>query len=812
MSTSRIDAENDGIGNSIKNVGTGTVPLIGNRQERYASKSYDDDKKKKKKNRENDQEKELLTDNDDNNDDDDHESTNDNNSNIKINSSGSRKRRHHYHHRKESNQKKHSRNTSNKKRRRHDAISRSSSSSSNVSSDSERSDSRSNNDSSTSDNDDSNDSDDDRKKRSKKEKANKKKSKKKLLKNSIKTDDIHHKKKTTIVPLSQQQQDYHRNDDHEERQVRRLQARAALIETKFGYTSEQNPFNDPNLMETFVWNKKKVTKKKKQEEVSVDVKGSSSNTPTIQVNDDTTTTTTGKKKTKDIVSFIQEIDKVRDRRQVREEQRMEMERIKDEESRMKEYEYYDQNQQKEELFHLQQNKIRSMIRLLQHREKPIDIFVKHILLFGGIINHTNTDTDTDNDTNSNTIITKYKEQYNVMDIAIETLEMDIDEPYTILRSLQLQELQELLTDINTFRTMERELTTTTNKNHDQNSHSLSDRNQVLIQYWDNMYTITMDEIKMIQTGGHNTGKHAKMIQDISNIFIDQSISDLRTMTNEIQQQIQQHTNNNNINPDSTYDVSYWTFVLEQIQVYIAKYELSELHTKMLVHQLERLEQKKQELVLLSNNHNTNNNNNNNNISDTTIPNDNVEQNDMINEPSSSIIPANVHMDMMGDLEEELGLTNEVSIPSSFSSPYHNSSNDERYRPRKPRYYNRVKSGYDWSKYNQTHYDKDNPPPKIVQGYKFNIFYPDLIDPTITPQFTLEPVTITTKNTVDGTITKQTSSEYCIIRFHAGPPYEDLAFQIVNREWNRSRKRGYKCTFERGVLSLYFNFTTHWYRK
>ena len=22
---------------------------------------------------------------------------------------------------------------------------------------------------------------------------------------------------------------------------------------------------------------------------------------------------------------------------------------------------------------------------------------------------------------------------------------------------------------------------------------------------------------------------------------------------------------------------------------------------------------------------------------------------------------------------------------------------------------------------------DNPPPKIVQGYKFNIFYPDLID-------------------------------------------------------------------------------------
>ncbi|KAI3874416.1 hypothetical protein MKW92_012170 [Papaver armeniacum] len=28
--------------------------------------------------------------------------------------------------------------------------------------------------------------------------------------------------------------------------------------------------------------------------------------------------------------------------------------------------------------------------------------------------------------------------------------------------------------------------------------------------------------------------------------------------------------------------------------------------------------------------------------------------------------------------------------------------------------------YWWNKYNQTHYDHDNPPPKIVQGYKFNI--------------------------------------------------------------------------------------------
>ncbi|XP_013789057.2 cactin-like [Limulus polyphemus] len=45
---------------------------------------------------------------------------------------------------------------------------------------------------------------------------------------------------------------------------------------------------------------------------------------------------------------------------------------------------------------------------------------------------------------------------------------------------------------------------------------------------------------------------------------------------------------------------------------------------------------------------------------------------------------------------------------------------DKYRPRKPRYFNRVHTGFEWNKYNQTHYDMDNPPPKIVQGYKFNV--------------------------------------------------------------------------------------------
>jgi hypothetical protein len=124
---------------------------------------------------------------------------------------------------------------------------------------------------------------------------------------------------------------------------------------------------------------------------------------------------------------------------------------------------------------------------------------------------------------------------------------------------------------------------------------------------------------------------------------------------------------------------------------------------------------------------------------------------------------------------------------------------DKYRPRKPRYFNRVHTGYEWNKYNQTHYDHDNPPPKVVQGYKFNVFYPDLIDKAKAPSFHVNP-------DPDG------NPELCVLRFHAGPPYEDIAFKVVNREWEYSHKKGYKCTFDRGILHLFFNFKRHRYRR
>jgi len=119
----------------------------------------------------------------------------------------------------------------------------------------------------------------------------------------------------------------------------------------------------------------------------------------------------------------------------------------------------------------------------------------------------------------------------------------------------------------------------------------------------------------------------------------------------------------------------------------------------------------------------------------------------------------------------------------------------KHQPRKPKYFNRVQMGYEWNKYNQTHYDQDNPPPKVVQGYKFNIFYPDLIDVSKAPTYKIQREGGRKRGE---SYARAGEEDTCLIRFVAGAPYEDIAFRIVDREWDYSAKyeRGFKSSFEK----------------
>lgn len=59
-------------------------------------------------------------------------------------------------------------------------------------------------------------------------------------------------------------------------------------------------------------------------------------------------------------------------------------------------------------------------------------------------------------------------------------------------------------------------------------------------------------------------------------------------------------------------------------------------------------------------------------------------------------------------------------------------------------------------------------------FKFNIFYPDLIDKSKAPTYKI--------------VKEPGNDETVLLHFSAGPPYEDIAFRIVNREWEFSHKR------------------------
>ncbi len=51
-----------------------------------------------------------------------------------------------------------------------------------------------------------------------------------------------------------------------------------------------------------------------------------------------------------------------------------------------------------------------------------------------------------------------------------------------------------------------------------------------------------------------------------------------------------------------------------------------------------------------------------------------------------------------DEEEELfNVEENITNPTTYNW-------EDKHRPRKPRYFNRVHTGYEWNKYNQTHYE------------------------------------------------------------------------------------------------------------
>lgn len=104
-------------------------------------------------------------------------------------------------------------------------------------------------------------------------------------------------------------------------------------------------------------------------------------------------------------------------------------------------------------------------------------------------------------------------------------------------------------------------------------------------------------------------------------------------------------------------------------------------------------------------------------------------------------------------------------------------------------------GYEWNKYNQIYYDYDYFFFKVVQGYKFNIFYFDFIDKIKVLIFKI----IWEYGCRKGEFLVFVGFEdICFICFIVGLFYEDIVFCIVDCEWDYSVKKecGFKSSFDK----------------
>ncbi|KAJ9555746.1 hypothetical protein OSB04_010360 [Centaurea solstitialis] len=562
-------------------------------------------------------------------------------------------------------------------------------------------------------------------------------------------------------------------------------AKKLKSQTVYGYANDSNPFGDSNLNEKFVWRKKierDVTQGAPLDMFSVKAE---------------------KKRQKERMAEIEKVKKRREERAIEKAQHEEEMALLARERARAEFQDWEK---KEEEFHFEQSKVRSGIRLREGRIKPIDILSKHL------------DPSDEND-------------------------IEIEEPYMVFKGLTVKEMEELHEDIK----MHLEMDTGTPTH---------------IQYWEALLVVcdwelaearkkdTLDRARVrgeqppVELVAEERGLHSSIEADVRNLLDGKSYVALEALQSQIESQMRSGT---------AKVVEYWEAVLKRLHIYKAKACLKEIHNKMLRKHLERLEpyatygdaerdKTVSPKVEEESDHAQAHEDDEVPLSPEPIPKDEP----MEEEEAGSFSPELLHGDdneeaidpeedrailerkriavveeqqrkiqeamasrppppednlemravkIMGAMDngdEVFGNSDEVNVDSQVYW-WH-----DKYRPRKPKYFNRVHTGYEWNKYNQTHYDHDNPPPKIVQGYKFNIFYPDLVDKIKAPIYTIDK---------DGD-----SAETCIIRFHAGPPYEDIAFRIVNKEWEYSHKKGFKCTFERGILHVYFNFKRHRYRR
>lgn len=555
-----------------------------------------------------------------------------------------------------------------------------------------------------------------------------------------------------------------------------------------GYTNTDNPFGDSKLLDTFVWHKKLDQQGLKNLSVIEKKKIMHRKQDTNKV----------------------ELAKVKQQRLEREHERQQRDEEMELIQREKEADHFKVWEDQEDKFHLEQAKLRSRIRIKDGRAKPIDL------------------------------LAKYASSAENMD---DLSGIEMQEPYTYLNGLTIFDLEDLLADIKIYMELEQ------GKNAD---------------FWRDMTVITEEELQKLKriaakeqeqgTSGmqaresRREGVNRAVADDVASIFHSKTHSQLVALHKNMTERIKVG--------GSSLDVGYWESLLSQLKAFMAKARLRDSHQELLKSKLYKLKLEQLGADAVENTlfpmrqpeadiekgeeKDGEEGEEEEEQQEETMTEEDWENRCMEEYEAGSfspkfLRPEDIPLDTIiidaaeaaltlegrrkllkktGDAstgtedafvrhvkegmdnaadEDEAGAT--FAVEAQISQQVYLWA--DKYRPRKPRFFNRVHTGFEWNKYNQTHYDFDNPPPKIVQGYKFNIFYPDLINKTEAPTYTITPTG---------------DKDFAILRFSAGPPYEDIAFKIVNREWEYSHKHGFRCQFINSIFQLWFHFKRYRYRR
>lgn len=477
----------------------------------------------------------------------------------------------------------------------------------------------------------------------------------------------------------------------------------------------------------------------------------------------------------------------------------EREKEKEMEQRAKEDELHRKWMEQEEDFHLEQARMRSSIRVRDGRAKPIDILANYI---------------------------------NVGDDDAQT-DMHMHEPYAIFKGLTLPDLEDLDEDIKVYEQME------------ESRHP---------EFWEDMKIVCGYEMRMKQREERLRDKslnpaQRRALESGINPAVERVIQDKLRGVNIAQLELMEQDAKKRLADGRDY--AYWERLGLEIHVHIAKARLRARHQMILEGKLKRLREKsaaqgeggaaagdasgsddevifdEDDLLAIEEEDDDDNGGAAAAAACPELPliPDGADEGEDFDETELVLDPADDAARLLAARQKVLFGKSKRRKPklvdgdeagnrfvqqqskgadgNAFDDQVKTATSKlhlwrDKYRPRKPRYFNRVHTGFEWNKYNQTHYDSDTPPPKTVQGYKFNIFYPDLVDKQNTPDFTLTPV--------------PDEPGFAILKFSAGAPYEDIAFKVVDKPWEYAHRRGYRSQFSHNVLQLWFHFRRERYRR